>query len=61
MLRGGRPLILDVKHPDLSVGVADASVLALLERLGEHKLATLDHRHFSVMRPAHVDTLRLVP
>jgi predicted nucleic acid-binding protein len=23
--------------------------------------ATLDHRHFSVMRPAHVDALRLLP
>ena len=46
---------------DLSVGVVDASVLALVERLGEDKLATLDHRHFSVMRPAHADALALVP
>jgi hypothetical protein len=27
----------------------------------EPKLATLDHRHFSVMRPRHVDTLELLP
>jgi hypothetical protein len=39
----------------------DASVLALVERLGEDKLATLDHRHFSVIRPAHVEALALLP
>jgi len=48
-------------YADLSVGVVDASVIALVERLGEDKLATLDHRHFSVMRPAHVDALALFP
>lgn len=52
---------LQRQYADLSVGVVDASVLALVERLGEDKLATLDHRHFSVMRPAHVEALRLLP
>ena len=52
---------LQEQYADLSVGVVDASVLALVERLGEDKLATLDHRHFSVMRPAHADALALVP
>ena len=49
------------QYADLQVGVVDASVLALVERLGEAKLATLDHRHFSVIRPAHVDALALLP
>ena len=49
------------QYADLAVGVVDASVLALVERLGEDKLATLDHRHFSVMRPAHADAFRLLP
>jgi uncharacterized protein len=49
------------QYADLAVGVVDASVLALVERLGEDKLATLDHRHFSVMRPAHTEALRLLP
>jgi hypothetical protein len=31
------------------------------ERLGEPKLATLDHRHFRVLRPRHVDALELLP
>lgn len=52
---------LQEQYADLSVGVVDASVLALVERLGEDKLATLDHRHFSVMRPSHADALRLLP
>jgi predicted nucleic acid-binding protein len=52
---------LHEQYADLGVGVVDASVLALVERLGEDKLATLDHRHFSVLRPAHVEALRLLP
>jgi len=49
------------QYDDQSPWVVDASVLALVERLGESKLATLDHRHFSVVRPAHVEALRLLP
>lgn len=49
------------RYGDQRVGVVDASVLAVVERLGEDKVATLDHRHFSVIRPAHVKALRLVP
>lgn len=33
----------------------------LVERLGEPRLATLDHRHFDVMRPRHVKALELLP
>jgi len=43
------------------VGFVDAAVLAVVERLGEPKLATLDHRHFRALRPAHVVALRLLP
>jgi predicted nucleic acid-binding protein len=56
-----RALELQRTYGDLAVGVVDASVLAVVERLGEPKLATLDHRHFSVMRPRHVEALRLLP
>lgn len=48
-------------YTDLRVGVVDASVLAAVERLGESKLATLDHRHFGTMRPRHVEALELLP
>lgn len=45
----------------LNVGFVDAAVLAIVERLGETKLATLDRRHFAVMRPRHRQTLDLLP
>jgi len=53
-------VLLDT-YADLRVGFVDAAVLAVVERLRESKLATLDHRHFSVMRPRHVDALELLP
>jgi uncharacterized protein len=52
---------LQAQYSDQSLGVVDASVLALVERLGEAKLATLDHRHFALLRPGHVESLQLVP
>jgi predicted nucleic acid-binding protein len=52
---------IQVQYEDQSIGVVDASVFALVERLAERKLATLDHRHFSVLRPAHVEALELLP
>jgi hypothetical protein len=48
-------------YSDLEVGFVDCAVLAVVERLGEPKLATLDHRHFGTMRPRHVKALELLP
>lgn len=49
------------RYGDLQLGFVDAAVVAVVERLGERRLATLDHRHFSVVRPRHVPSLELVP
>jgi uncharacterized protein len=49
------------RYADADIGFVDAAVLALVERLNEPKLATLDHRHFGTMRPRHVEALRLLP
>lgn len=49
------------RYRSLSLGLVDATVLAAAEMLGESKIVTLDHRHFSVVRPAHVDALTLLP
>lgn len=49
------------RYADADVGFVDAAVLAVVERLGEPKLATLDRRHFSLVRPRHVESLDLVP
>jgi len=49
------------RYNDLPLGMVDASVIALTERLGADTVATLDHRHFEVVRPRHVQRLHLVP
>jgi predicted nucleic acid-binding protein len=49
------------RYADADIGFVDAAVLAVVERLGEPKLATLDHRHFGTLRPRHVDALELLP
>ena len=52
---------LQTRYADLALGVVDASVIALAERLGERTIATLDQRHFRVVRPAHVAAFDLLP
>ncbi|MGH9092076.1 MAG: type II toxin-antitoxin system VapC family toxin [Acidimicrobiales bacterium] len=49
------------RYADSDIGFVDASVLAVVERLEEPKVATLDHRHFGMLRPRHVDALELLP
>ena len=48
------------RYADLKFGFVDAAVVAIVERLNEHKLATLDHRHFTTIRPDHPDTIELL-
>lgn len=52
---------LQRQYRDLELGVVDASIVALCERLGEEKLATLDRRDFAAVRPSHVGALQLLP
>jgi predicted nucleic acid-binding protein len=49
------------RYADADIGFVDAAVLVIAERLNEPKVATLDHRHFRLLRPRHVDALRLLP
>ncbi len=49
------------RYEDLPLGTTDASVIALAERLNVEEIATLDHRHFRVVRPHHVEVLTLLP
>lgn len=49
------------RYSDLALGGTDASVVAAAERLGFDEVATLDHRHFTVVRPSHVDAFTLLP
>lgn len=57
----GRVADLLELYDDLPLGIVDASVVAVCERLGAENLATLDRRHFSVVRPRHCDALTLLP
>lgn len=52
---------LVARYRDFPLGTTDASVVACAERLGLTTIATTDHRHFSVIRPAHVEAFTLVP
>jgi predicted nucleic acid-binding protein len=60
---------LTEQYGDLPLGMADASVgeikslgrEGVAERHHAREIATLDHRHFSVVRPKHVDSFTLLP
>ncbi len=52
---------LVARYHDLPLGTVDASVVASAERLGAVDLATLDHRHFNVVRPNHAKAFNLLP
>lgn len=49
------------QYADLGLGTTDAAVISLAERLNVTEVATLDHRHFTVVRPHHVPALTLLP
>jgi predicted nucleic acid-binding protein len=52
---------LVVAYRELPLGSVDASIVAACERLGTHTIATLDRRHFSLVRPVHGPAFELVP
>jgi predicted nucleic acid-binding protein len=48
-------------YVDLPLGLVHASVVAVAERLGQQRIASLDHRLLGVVRPRHCERLELVP
>jgi len=52
---------LVTKYSDLPLGTADAIVIATAERLGVTEIATVDRRHFSIVRPVHTPAFTLLP
>jgi len=46
---------------DLPLGIVDAAVIAIAERLRLIEIATLDQRHFGVVRPTHTRAFTLLP
>ena len=52
---------LTERYSDQPLGGVDAGLIAVAERLGLTTIATLDRRHFGVVRPNHTQALTLVP
>jgi predicted nucleic acid-binding protein len=48
-------------YADLRLGGTDASLVAIAERLKATRVATLNRRHFAVVRPKHCDAFELIP
>ena len=49
------------QYSDFPLGAADASIVALAERLDTDLIVTLDRRHFGAVRPRHCAAFRLLP
>ena len=49
------------QYASLGLGGTDASLVAIAERLEIAQIATMDRRHFGVVRPRHVDAFTLLP
>jgi predicted nucleic acid-binding protein len=49
------------RYASFPLGAADASVIAIAERLGATRIATIDHDHFRAVKPAHCDAFELLP
>jgi hypothetical protein len=52
---------LQERYRDMEIGFVDAAVFLTCVELGETKVATLDRRHFSVLRTEDGEALRIVP
>jgi len=52
---------VDRTYADLGIGLADASLVVLAERVPTRTLFTLDERHFRVVRPQQGGAFHLLP
>jgi hypothetical protein len=49
------------QYHDFPLGGTDASLMAIAERLDATRMATLNHRHFAAVRPAHAAAFDICP
>lgn len=52
---------LIAQYRDADLGLVDATIVAMAERLGVVRLYTLDRRDFGIVRPRHVAAFELLP
>jgi hypothetical protein len=53
--------LVEQQYVSLPLGIVDAAVIAIAERLNLAEVATVDRKHFSIVRPRHVSAFRLLP
>jgi uncharacterized protein len=56
-----RAAAIYLQYHDTRLDFVDSSVIALAERLNISTILTLDQRDFSIVKPAHVEYLTLLP
>jgi predicted nucleic acid-binding protein len=49
------------EYKDLMIGLVDASIVAVAERLKITSIMTTDRRHFSIIKPKHSPAFTLIP
>ncbi|MFF3062565.1 PIN domain-containing protein [Streptomyces sp. NPDC057909] len=49
------------QYADMPLGGTDASVIAVAKRVNTLRIATIDKRHFTVIRPRHSPAFQLYP
>jgi len=52
---------LVTQYRDARIGYVDAATVAMAERLDERRIATLDRRHFGIIRPRHTNVFEILP
>ena len=52
---------LVIRYSDQRIGVTDASLVVLADRYATNRIATFDHRHFSVLRSLAGEPFELLP
>jgi len=52
---------LMVTYSDANIGMVDASLVAVAERLKVSKILTTDRRHFAMIKPKHCKSFQLLP
>jgi uncharacterized protein len=48
-------------YADANIGMVDASIVAVAERLKLNKILTTDRRHFAMIKPKHCKEFQLLP
>lgn len=49
------------EYADANIGLVDASVIAIAERLKISRILTTDRRHYGMVRPKHCQAFELLP